>query len=66
MLLKVWKVLLSTALLAVSATAVKVGDRIPTDVDLHFGFPPEYINLSARMQGKKTILVGLPGAFTPT
>jgi len=48
------------------ASAVKVGDDIPKDVDLHFGFPPEKINLAQRVAGKKVILVGLPGAFTPT
>jgi peroxiredoxin len=53
-------------LLATAVSAVKVGDTIPQDVDLHFGFPPENINLSARFAGKKVILVGLPGAFTPT
>jgi len=48
------------------ASAVKVGDDIPKDVDLHYGFPPEKINLAQRVAGKKVILVGLPGAFTPT
>lgn len=58
--------LFTAALLALSAQAVKVGDKIPTDVELHFGFPPESIDLSERLAKKKTILVGLPGAFTPT
>ena len=57
---------LSLSLLAVTTSAVKVGDVIPADVDLHFGFPPENINLSQRIAKKKIILVGLPGAFTPT
>lgn len=48
------------------AHAVKVGDKIPTDIDLHFGFPPENVNLSQRIAGKKVIIMGLPGAFTPT
>jgi len=58
--------LLAAALLVVGASAVKVGEKIPADVDLHLGFPPEKINLSQRIAGKKVILVGLPGAFTPT
>jgi peroxiredoxin len=33
---------------------------------LDLGFPPERVNLSERTAGKKTILLGLPGAFTPT
>jgi hypothetical protein len=43
----------------------KVGDQVP-NVDLHFGFPPEKINLPERCEGNKVILVSLPGAFTPT
>jgi len=35
-------------------------------IDLDLGFPPERVNLAERTKGKKTILVGLPGAFTPT
>ena len=53
-------------LLATAVSAVEVGDTIPKDVNVHFGFPPESINLSSRIAGKKVILVGLPGAFTPT
>ena len=64
----VLKALLVVAFLALATVvdAVKVGDKIPSDVDLHFGFPPENISLSKRIAGKKVILVGLPGAFTPT
>ena len=46
--------------------AIKVGESIPKFVTLDSGFPPEKIDLSARVAGKKVILVGLPGAFTPT
>ena len=28
--------------------------------------PPAQVNMEARLAGKKTIIVGLPGAFTPT
>ena len=45
---------------------LKVGDKVPS-VELHYGFgPPSMINLAERVAGKKVILVGLPGAFTPT
>ena len=67
MKLSPWKALATTlALLGHDASAVKVGDIIPADVSLHFGFPPEDINLHDRIAKKKVILVGLPGAFTPT
>ena len=52
--------------LAVAATAaVTVGDTFPA-IDLDFGFPPEKVSMTERLANKKTILVGLPGAFTPT
>jgi peroxiredoxin len=54
------------AILAATAAAVKVGDVIPPDANLHFGFPPESINLKNRIAGKKVLIIGLPGAFTPT
>ena len=47
------------------AIAVKVGDSIPS-IELHHNFPPEKINLADRLANKKVLIVGLPGAFTPT
>lgn len=44
---------------------VKSGDAIP-EVELDKGFPPEKVALKDLCQGKKVVLVGLPGAFTPT
>jgi len=44
---------------------VKVGDSIPA-VELDKGFPPEKVALADFCKGKKVVLVGLPGAFTPT
>lgn len=41
-----------------------VGDKFPA-VDVDFGFPPAKVNMGERLAGKKTIVVGLPGAFTP-
>jgi len=43
----------------------KVGEQIP-DVSLDQGFPPEKVALREFCKGKKIVLVGLPGAFTPT
>jgi peroxiredoxin len=42
-----------------------VGDKLPS-VELHLGFPPEKHNLADFAGDKSIILVGLPGAFTPT
>ena len=45
---------------------VAVGDKFP-NVALQKGpFPPPEVNMPERLAGKKTIVVGLPGAFTPT
>jgi len=54
------------ALLSANAGAViKVGDTLPS-VTVDYGFPPEKINVLERAKGKNIILMGLPGAFTPT
>jgi len=43
-----------------------VGDKIPS-VELMKGFPnPENINIAKYCAGRSIIIVGLPGAFTPT
>jgi len=49
----------------VSLNAAAVGDAVP-NVGLDLGFPPEKVVLSDYCKGKKVVLVGLPGAFTPT
>jgi len=46
--------------------AIDVDDRIPSDLTLHHGFPPQSISLDERLKNKNVLLVGLPGAFTPT
>ena len=46
--------------------AIDVGDDFPEGLTLHHGFPPETIKLDDRLEGKNVLIVGLPGAFTPT
>jgi len=47
------------------ASFASVGDQLPS-IDLHLGFPPKKYNLAEFCKDKSVILVGLPGAFTPT
>jgi hypothetical protein len=42
-----------------------VGDTLPS-VELHQSFPPKKYNLADFAKNKNILLVGLPGAFTPT
>ena len=39
--------------------------KLPS-VELHSGFPPEKIDLKEYTSNKSILLIGLPGAFTPT
>jgi Peroxiredoxin len=55
--------LLSSAV--TSVLAIKVGDTLPS-IELHHNFPPDKIDIADRLANKKAIIVGLPGAFTPT
>lgn len=55
-------ILTLTSLLVASSL---VNTKVPS-VELDFGFPPTKINLAERVAGKKVVIVGLPGAFTPT
>jgi len=43
-----------------------VGDAIPSTLTLDLGFPPTKVNVLEHTKGKKVILMGLPGAYTPT
>lgn len=49
----------------ISRSFAAVGDKMPS-VELHKGFPPHKVNMADYTKDKKVILVGLPGAFTPT
>jgi len=60
-----FKVLL-IGILSVAVSSIEVGESIPSDVSLHVGFPPELVPLKERVAGKNVLIVGLPGAFTPT
>ena len=48
-----------------SRSFASVGDPLPS-VDLHLGFPPQKHNLADLARDKSIVLLGLPGAFTPT
>ena len=52
--------------LAHRALAIKAGAAFPNvEVDAA-SWPPTAFNLHDRIKDKKVIIVGLPGAFTPT
>ncbi len=42
---------------------IEAGDKLPL-VKVHWGFPPQYINIPEYCGGRNVIIVGLPGAFT--
>mmetsp|Transcript_98129 Transcript_98129/g.210468 ORF Transcript_98129/g.210468 Transcript_98129/m.210468 type:complete len:126 (-) Transcript_98129:986-1363(-) len=44
---------------------LKIGDSVP-DVSFDSGFPPTKVSLVEFCKGKKVVLMGLPGAYTPT
>jgi|TARA_B100001540_G_scaffold26970_1_gene22502 peroxiredoxin len=46
---------------------VAVGDRFPAVIaQSHEPSWPTPVKMQDRLKGKKTLVVGLPGAFTPT
>ena len=58
-------VLLASASLTAAFAPIKAGDSLPT-ANLHSGFPPDMVSITDYAKGKNMIIVGLPGAFTPT
>ena len=60
-------ILFAALVAAVSALApIAPGDKIP-NVDLHWGFNPvTKVNLPSYTAQQSVLIVGLPGAFTPT
>jgi peroxiredoxin len=59
------RLIVACAYAIASVRGIQVGDKLP-DVTLDKGFPPEAVSTSSLCSNKKIILVGLPGAFTPT
>jgi peroxiredoxin len=60
--------LVVTALSVTSAlglASIKTGEKIPA-VSLDFGFPPQKVFLPDYTSNKNMLIIGLPGAFTPT
>ena len=54
------------SLLGRSRAFASIGDKAP-DVGLDVSFPgPKEVNFAQRCKGRRVILLGLPGAFTPT
>ncbi|XP_050007967.1 peroxiredoxin-5, mitochondrial-like [Alexandromys fortis] len=49
---------------AVAMAPIKVGDAIPS-VEVFDGEPGKKVNLAELLKGKKGVLFGVPGAFTP-
>jgi len=44
---------------------IKVGEKLPS-VDLYEGTPGNKVNIGEMVKGKKVVIFGVPGAFTPT
>jgi hypothetical protein len=49
------------------AMAIKVGDRLPEGTLTELGASgPAPVNVTEATKGKKIVIFGIPGAFTPT
>ncbi|XP_067831753.1 peroxiredoxin-5, mitochondrial [Heptranchias perlo] len=47
-----------------AAMPIQVGDKLPS-IEVHEGDPHTIVNIADLFKGKKGILIGVPGAFTP-
>ncbi len=55
-----------TAFASTTPKQIQAGDKLPY-VDVHWGFNPvRFVNMPEYCGGRNVIIVGLPGAFTPT
>lgn len=50
---------------ASSSTNPILNTKLPM-VDLHYGFPPQLVNVAQYAANKNMLILFLPGAFTPT
>jgi len=50
---------------SVASMPIKVGDKLPA-IDLFEGAPDTKVNTGADLSSGKTVIFGVPGAFTPT
>jgi alkyl hydroperoxide reductase subunit AhpC len=50
---------------AAARSFATIGSQVPS-VELHKNFPPEKINIQEYTKDRNVVIVGLPGAFTPT
>ncbi|KAG8471301.1 hypothetical protein KFE25_009722 [Diacronema lutheri] len=48
-----------------AARFIAVGDKFPA-IEIDQGFPPTKVDMAKRLASKKAIVIGLPGAYTPT
>jgi 2-Cys peroxiredoxin 5 len=61
--LREWTVVVGSVSSAVDA--VKAGDKFPSGIILQEGTPGGNVQLDALLKGKKVVIFGVPGAFTP-
>jgi 2-Cys peroxiredoxin 5 len=51
--------------MAAAASLIKVGDKFPTGLSLYENSPEGKVSVDELLAGKKVIIFGVPGAFTP-